>query len=304
MTISRRGFAKTGLGAGALAILGENLFAQEELRENIIPSSGERIPVIGLGTNRYGVSNNPSAKAPLQHALKKFHELGGTVIDTAPGYRNSEEILGHLISDLGIRNDLFIATKVDRNNRAASTQGMQNSYRDLQVKKTDLMQVHNFKGWKDSIPLIHEWKQQGRIRYIGITTSSERQYELMEQVMKDYDLDFIQINYSVANQRVSSDRILPLAADRGMAVLINRPFGGGRVFKKLANLAVPMWVEDFDCSSWGQFMLKYVLSHPAVTATIPGMTKVHHVIDNMMAGKGRLPTESERRRQEAFFDSL
>ncbi len=304
MTISRRGFAKTGLGAGALAILGEGLFAQEDLRKNIIPSSGERIPVIGLGTNRYGVSNNSSAKAPLQHALKKFHELGGTVIDTAPGYRNSEEILGHLISDLGIRNDLFIATKVDRNNRAASTQGMQNSYRDLQVKKTDLMQVHNFKGWKDSIPLIHEWKQQGRIRYIGITTSSERQYELMEQVMKDYDLDFIQINYSVANQRVSSDRILPLAADRGMAVLINRPFGGGRVFKKLANLAVPMWVEDFDCSSWGQFMLKYVLSHPAVTATIPGMKKVHHVIDNMMAGKGRLPTESERRRQEAFFDSL
>lgn len=306
MKFSRREIAKAALGAGTVLALGAQnaLAAPGDLIKKVIPSSGEEIPVIGLGTNRYGVDTSEAARAPLRGALARFHELGGTLIDTAPMYRASESVLGDLISELGIRDDMFIATKVDKTGgRDESDAQMNESTVRLKTKKFELMQVHNLRGWKESLPLMREWKQEGHIRYIGITTSRASQYEDFEEIMRQEELDFIQVNYSL-EQRESAGRLLPLAADNGMAVILNRTFGGGRIFDKVGNQPLPDWAREFDCETWAQFLLKYAVSHPAATAAIPGMTKAHHVDDNFGAARGRLPTAEERQMQEAFFDAL
>ena len=301
--MDRREFTKASLGVASLAALGPALAGPEHIIRKAIPSSGELIPIIGLGTNRYGVGESAAARAPLRAALQRFHALGGTLIDTAPQYRTSESVLGDLIADLGIRNDLFIATKTDRSDAADTDSQMQDSANKLETSKFDLMQVHNLRGWKTALPVMREWQQQGRIRYIGMSTSRAQQYEDFEAVMRQEQLDFIQINYSL-EQRAAAERILPLAADRGVAVIINRAFGGGRIFKAVGDKALPDWAKDFGCTSWAQFLLKYACGHPAATVTIPGMTKLHHVNDNFGAAQGRLPNAAERSRQEAFFDSL
>jgi len=294
------------MSAGVLAALGPQplIAGNDALITRAIPSSGEKVPIVGIGTNRYGVGADQELRAPLKDALQTFHELGGTVIDTAPGYRSSELVLGEIIADLGIKNDLFMATKVDVEGTDACAERMQGSLTRLNSANMDLMQVHNFIGWEEARPVMQEWKQDGRLRYIGITTSRERQYELMEKVMLQFDLDFIQINYSLANQRQAADRIIPLAADRGMAVLVNRPFGGGAVFRMLSKASIPEWAEEFGAQSWGQFLLKYVLSNPSVTCAIPGMTKQHHVVDNLSAALSPLPNAKQREQMEIFFSQL
>lgn len=306
VTISRRDFNLTALSAGTLAAIAPRslLATADALISRPIPSSGEVIPVIGIGTNRFGVGADEELRAPLKDALRVFHELGGSVIDTAPSYRSSELVLGELMANLDIKGELFVATKVDVEGSDASASRMQDSLTRLKSTRMDLMQVHNLIGWRDALPVMQEWQAEGRIRYIGITTSRQRQYELMEKVMLQFDLDFIQINYSLANQRVSAERIIPLAADRGMAVLVNRPFGGGAVFRMLSKAAMPEWASDFGIESWGQFLLKYVLSHPAVTCAIPGMTKQHHVVDNLTAALSPLPDSKQRRQMEMFFSQL
>jgi aryl-alcohol dehydrogenase-like predicted oxidoreductase len=306
MKFSRREFTKISLGAGTvLAMASQNILAAPaDLIKKVIPSSGEEIPVIGLGTNRYGVDTSETARAPLRGAVARFHELGGTLIDTAPMYRTSESVLGDLIAELGIRDDMFIATKVDKTGgREDSDAQMDESTVRLKTKTFDLMQVHNLRGWKESFPLMRERKQEGDIRYIGMTTSRASQYEDFERVMRQEELDFIQVNYSL-EQRESAERLLPLAADNGVAVILNRAFGGGRIFDKVGDQPLPDWAREFDCESWAQFLLKYAVSHPAATAAIPGMTKAHHVDDNIGAARGRLPSASERKMQEAFFDAL
>jgi len=306
MRLSRREFTKAGLSAGAvLAIGGQDVLAAPgDLIRKAIPSSGEMIPVIGLGTNRYGVDESDAARAPLRTALERFHDLGGTLIDTAPMYRSSERVLGELMSELGIRTDMFIATKVDRTGgRDDSDAQMNDSTAKLKTKTFDLMQVQNLRGWKESLPLMREWKQEGRIRYIGITTSRSSQYADFEKVMRQEELDFIQVNYSL-EQRESAERLLPLAADNGLAVILNRAFGGGRIFDRVGDQPLPDWAREFDCTSWPQFLLKYAVSHPAATVAIPGMTKAHHVDDNIGAAHGRLPTAEERKMQEDFHDNL
>lgn len=306
MKYSRREFAKAGLGVASLAALGGRtaLAGPEHLIRKAIPSSDEMLPIVGLGTNRFGVGESEAARAPLRAALERFHRLGGAVIDTAPMYRTSEKVLGSLIAELGIREDLFLGTKTDRTDgSAAVAEQMNESLARLQTKKIDLMQVHNLRGWKDALPVMREWKREGRIRYIGITTSRAEQYSEFERVMAQEDLDFVQVNYSL-EQRDAADRLLPLAADRGMAVIINRAFGGGRIFEKVGDQPVPYWAQAFGCESWAQFLLKYAISHPAVTLSIPGMTKVHHVDDNFGAAHGRLPDAEERARQESYFDWL
>ena len=305
MSINRRDFIQTTIGATLLTALSRSSIAgPEHMIKRAIPSSGEKIPVIGLGTNRYGVGAAHEERAPLMAALARFHELGGTVIDTAPMYRTSESVLGDLIAELGIRDDLFVATKADRSEgKAATLAQMAGSSRRLKTSKFELMQVHNLRGWKGALAAMREWKQEGRIRYIGITTSREQQYAEFEKVLREEQLDFIQINYSL-EQRSAAERILPLAQDKGVAVMINRAFGGGRIFKAVGDKPLPDWAREFECNSWAQFLLKYSISHPAATVVIPGMTKVHHVEDNIMAGHGRLPNAAERSKQEAFFDSL
>ena len=306
MTLSRREFTKASLGAASLVALGSSsaLAVPEPLIRKAIPSSGESLPIIGLGTNRYGADKSDAARAPLRQALERFHRLGGTFVDTAPMYGTSESVLGDLIAELGIRDDLFLATKTDRSDGSAGTIAqMHESLVKLRTETLDLMQVHNLRGWRDALPAMREWQQEGRIRYIGITTSRASQYAEFEKVMQQEDLDFVQLNYSL-EQREAAERLLPLAADRGMAVIINRAFGGGRIFDKVGERPVPDWARDFGSESWAQFLLKYAIGHPAATLSIPGMTKLHHVDDNFGAAHGRLPDAEERKRQEAFFDAL
>lgn len=304
--LTRRQFAQAGLGAASLAALGGATVLAESgsVQHRSIPSSGEKVPVIGLGTNRFSVGASEADRAPLRAVLRRFHELGGTVIDTAPMYGKSESVLGELIADLGIRDELFIATKTDRTDGPAATiEQMNASMAKLKTDTIDLMQVHNLRGWKDALPVMREWQQEGRIRYIGITTSRSQQYAEFEDVMRNETLDFVQLNYSL-EQREAAERLLPLAAERGIAVIINRAFGGGRIFSAVGEQQLPGWANDFGCTSWAQFLLKYALGHPAATLSIPGMTKLRHVDDNFGAGYDRLPNADERRRQEAFFDAL
>jgi len=303
--IDRRDFLGLGAGVGILGALGplELLAAPDGLARRPIPVSGEMLPIIGLGTNRYGVGPDEASRAPLRASLARFGELGGSVVDTAPMYRSSESVLGDLIAELGIRDTLFIATKVDQTDRAASVAQMNASLEKLGVDRFDLMQVHNLLGWRENIPLIREWKEAGKTRYTGITTSRSSQYEELESILREHELDFLQINYSL-EQREAAQRLLPLAAERGMAVIINRAFGGGRIFRELGDKPLPDWAAEFDCTSWAQFLLKYALSHPAATVAIPGMTKVRHVEDNLLAGHGQMPSPEHRRAMEALYDAL
>ncbi len=301
MPLNRREFSLGALGALALPTLAGA--GTGTLLRRPIPSTGEMIPVIGLGTNRYSVDETAEARAPLKATLKRFHEMGGGLIDTAPMYRRSEAVLGDLLSELGIYDEIFMATKTDREDASATPPQMELSLQRLKSDSVDLMQIHNLKGWKHTIPMLDAWKKDGRIRYTGITTSRSREYEELETILKQHDLDFLQINYSL-EQRASAERLLPLARDRGMAVIINRAFGGGRIFDAVGDAPLPDWAAEFGCESWAQFLLKYALSHPATTVVIPGMTKAHYVDDNFHAAMTRMPDAAERKQMEAFYDAL
>ncbi len=306
MRFTRREALKIGAGASASMLLGWSpLRAQAaELITKQIPSSGERVPVVGLGARNYRVGEGWAPDTTeFRRTLQTFHDLGGRVLDTSPNYGASETIVGDLLADLGIRDDLWVATKVDREDRESGIARMEGSMERMHTDHFELVQVHNLRGWEAQLPTLREWKQEGRIEYLGITTSSTRQFAEMEQIMMQEDLDFIQINYA-ADARDAADRILPLATDRGMAVLVNLPFGRGRLFSRVGDRELPDWASEIDCESWGQFFLKYVVSHPSVTTVIPGTTKAHHAVDNIGAAQGRLPDAALRRRMEEFVDAL
>jgi aryl-alcohol dehydrogenase-like predicted oxidoreductase len=269
-----------------------------------VPSTGEEIPVVGIGTaRRYDVAASGADIDPLRETLATFRKLGGTLVDTAPSYGNAEVVVGDLVSELGFRDDLFIATKVRKEGRDEGNAEIASSFERLQTDRFDLLQVHNLVGIDTQLPTLRELKDAGRVRYIGMSTSSGRQYEAFADVMRREDMDFIQVNYSLAS-RDAADVILPLAADRGMAVLANVPFGRGRLFDAVGERPLPDWAGEFDCESWGQFFLKYIVGHPAVTCVIPGTAKPHYATDNMGAAMGRLPDAAMRAKMEEFFDSL
>jgi aryl-alcohol dehydrogenase-like predicted oxidoreductase len=305
MKLSRRDFNKATIAAGTTVLTGVRsaIAGADEILKRPIPSSGELVPIVGLGTNRYGVGDDADARAPLEESLARFHELGGTLVDTAPSYRSSELVLGDLMAKLGIRDDVFVATKVDREDPAEVHDQITASQRRLQTEEFELLQVHNVRYWQTSVPVLREWKQEGKVRYIGITTSRTSQYADLEKAMKAEEMDFVQLDYSL-EQRQAAERLLPLAADRGMAVIINRAFGGGRIFKAVGDQPLPDWAQELGIASWAQFLLKYALSHPAATVTIPGMTKVRHVEDNLGAARGPMPDAAQRAQMEAFFDAL
>jgi|TARA_B100001013_G_scaffold142799_1_gene84348 aryl-alcohol dehydrogenase-like predicted oxidoreductase len=235
--------------------------------------------------------------------LSTFHRLGGKVVDTSPNYGNSEEIIGTIMRELDIRNELWVATKVDREDQATGIARMERSFKLLAGDSFELMQVHNLRGVDIQLKTMTEWKEQGRFRYIGVTTSSDRQYEAMAEVMNRHTLDFIQIDYSLGN-RNADDRLLPMALDKGIAVLVNLPFGRGRLFNAVGDTPLPDWATDIDAGSWAQIFLKYVMSHPTGAIPIPGTTKPHHADDNIAAARGRLPDASLRREMELFIDPL
>jgi aryl-alcohol dehydrogenase-like predicted oxidoreductase len=302
--MNRRQLLKRAAGTGAALSLAWNplLTKSGEIIRKTIPGTDETLPVIGLGTNHYSVGD-AEHHARLKQALGTFHEHGGTLIDTAPMYRSSETILGRLINELDIRQQLFVATKADRAADNGGTERLANSFTQLQTDRLDLVQSHNLLGADSMLPILHEQQAAGRIRYVGITTSRSAQFADFLAVMNKVPLNFIQVNYSLAD-REAAERILPLAADKGIAVLVNLPLGRGRLFKVVGDQPLPGWAAEFDCDSWAQFFLKYVVSHPAVTCAIPGMTRARHVADNLGAALGRLPDTSQRRRQEQFLDGL
>jgi aryl-alcohol dehydrogenase-like predicted oxidoreductase len=306
MSLNRRELLKVGLCAGASVLLrsGGLLAQPEPLIQKKIPSTGETIPIIGVGTaRRYEEITTETAKAPLRDTLRQFKELGGKVIDSSPTYGTAEAIVGELIDELKIRDSLFFATKVSTSGRQAGIDQIQRSFKRLRAAKIDLIAVHNLRDTKTHLQTLRELKQAGRIGYIGITTSFENQYAEFEQTMKAENLDFVQVDYALDN-RNADERILPLASDRGMAAMINLPFGRGRLFNAVQGKKLPDWAPEFDCKTWAQFFLKYIVSHPAVTCAVPGMAKAEYVIDNLGAARGRLPDAAMRRRMEKFIDAL
>ncbi len=310
MTLSRRNLVKIGASASAAVALGvrpgfgRGPRGPLELTTRPIPSTGERIPVVGIGTaRRYDVGTSAAERDPLRETLSVFRELGGTLIDTAPSYGNAETVVGDLVAELGIREELFFATKVRKEGRDEGLAEIERSFGLLKTDTFDLLQVHNLVGIETQLATLRELKDTGRVRYIGMSTSSGRQYERFAEVMRAEDMDFIQVNYSLAS-RAAADEILPLAADRGMAVLANVPFGRGRLFSAVGDRPLPDWAAEFDCESWGQFFLKFIVGHPAVTCVIPGTAKPHYATDNMGAAMGRLPDAAMRTKMEEYFDAL
>ncbi len=305
MSISRRTALKAGAGALAALAAPASPGQSQTINYKTIPSSGEMIPPVGIGTNRYGVGDDAAAREPLRDTLARFAELGGQVIDTAYIYGSSEAVLGDLISELGIRDQLFLVSKTDIRGQIRGVEGFNGSLERLRVDVIDAMLVHNFANTDSELAMLRDMKAQGRVRYIGASTSDVRQHEQMVDLLRREELDIIQINYSLGD-RASAETILPLAADRGVGVMINIPFSGARnsLFSAVEGLELPEWAAEFDCTSWGQFFLKYIISHPSVTVAIPGTRQVRHVNDNFAAAMGRLPDAAQRRRQEEFFDSI
>ncbi len=320
MSFSRRSVLKIGLGAGATLLfdaLPAGAQDQPALIRKPIPSSGELIPVIGLGSSgTFNLASGNPAWDEARQVIKTFRDLGGKVIDTAPSYQRSELFIGETVRSFAIQNDLFLATKVnvERQGKAAALSQMENSSRVFGKRNIDLMQVWNL---GDSIreltdtflqthmDAVQEWKRAGRARYIGITTSRDPQYADVEEAMKKYKFDFVQLDYSITpSERVPEQRLLPVAKEMGIAVLVNRPFAQGGLFRGVAGRPLPPFVAEIGCKTWAQFFLKYLVSHPAVTCAIPATGDVAHLRDNMGAGVGRLPDEAMRKKMVAYYDAL
>jgi len=269
-----------------------------------IPSSGEKLPVIGLGTWRaFDVDLTADIRRRLEFVLSVFEKLGGRVIDSSPMYGRAEEVIGELTSALGIREKLFLATKVWTRGKQSGIESMERSLALLRTKRIDLMQVHNLVDVKTQLATMQELKQQGRIGYTGITHREFGALSEIEKLMRSEKFDFLQINYSLMEPE-AEERVLPLAQERGIAVIANRPLGAGDLFGKVRSKTLPDWAAEFHCRSWAQFFLKWIVANPAITCAIPATDKPSHLEDNMQGGMGRLPDEKIRRRMAELVASL
>lgn len=264
-----------------------------------IPSSGEPLPVIGCGTwIGFDVSPRGAEYERLREVLLALFDAGGSVVDSSPMYGRAEDVAGRLLEETGTRERAFVATKVWTSGRESGIRQMEESFRLLRTKTIDLLQVHNLVDWRTHLAVLREWKAQGRVRYVGVTHYASSAYPQLEQVLRSEALDFVQLNYSV-DDRAAELRLLPLAAERGIAVLVNRPFGGGGLLRSLRGRPLPGWAGEIGCESWAQLLLKFVVSHPAVTCAIPGTGNPAHMRANALAGTGTMPDEALRRRMIA-----
>jgi aryl-alcohol dehydrogenase-like predicted oxidoreductase len=278
------------------------LFAEKvSMIKRTIPSSGEQLSVIGMGTSR--TFSHDVSKRQLGEVMQAFFDHGGQLIDSSPMYGPAESLVGDLLKTTNNTEALFVATKVWTYGKASGIEQMQQSMQRMGVEVIDLMQIHNLRHWKAHIHTLREWKAQGKIRYLGITTSHGSRHEEFEEVTKAEPLDFVQFSYNLVN-RVAEERLFPIVADKGIATVINRPFQRGRMFRTVKGKKLPEWAAEFDCKSWAQFFLKFVVSHPNVTNVIPATSKPHHMVDNMGAGYGRLPDARTRERMIKYFESL
>ncbi len=304
--IRRRTFLKSScaLAAGVLAWPQWLMAGKRVPITKAIPSTGESLPVIGMGSSRtFDVGSDAEVRAQLAPVLQTFFDQGGALIDSSPMYGSAEQVIGDLLKQTTNKEALFAATKVWTDGKQAGIEQMQQSMERMGVKQFDLMQIHNLRDWQVHLETLKAWKEEGRIRYIGITTSHGRDHEELEAALEREHFDFVQLSYNIADRAVEQ-RLLPLAAERKTAVLVNRPYQRGGLFQTVKGTALPEWAAEIDCSSWGQFFLKFIISHPAVTCVIPATTKIHHMLDNMGAGFGRLPDDQMRGRMLEYFNGL
>jgi aryl-alcohol dehydrogenase-like predicted oxidoreductase len=310
--LTRRSLLQASALAGAGLALSKSILAADTaalpLITKAIPSTGEKIPVIGIGTNSFRDANYEEMRA----ILNRMHELGGSLVDTAASYGESEGVIGRALAELGTRDKMFISTKFNAAGKGfgpkdsvGGKESFERSLERLKTKSVDLLEVHRLDGLDELMPVMQEYKQAGQIRYLGVTTFRNEEHDRMVDAMHKYPMDFIQIDYSLAN-RSAAEKVFPLAMERKVAVMINVPLGGrrGSLFQEVGDRKLPKWAADFNATTWSQFFLKYVVSHPAVTCAIPGSTKLSHLEDNQAAGRGRLPSPAERKRMEEFWDTM
>ena len=298
------GASAAGLFLPVQASLAQAKAESSAMLTRAIPSSGEKLPVIGLGTwQAFDVDLTSDNRRQLTDVLSLLVKLGGRVIDTSPMYGRAEDAIGELTAALGIRDKVFLATKVWTRGKEDGIKSMERSMALLRAKRIDLMQVHNLVDVQTQLTTLREWKAQGRIRYLGITHYEAGAFAEVEKIMRSEKLDFVQINYSLM-EREAEARILPLAQERGVAVIVNRPFGGGDLFSRTRSKPLPDWAAEFDCRSWAQFFLKWIVANPAVTCAIPATDKPSHLEDNMRGGTGRLPDAKRRQRMVETVSSL
>lgn len=273
------------------------------MHQRKIPSSGEMLPVVGCGTWRtFDVGATPQERAPLAEVLRILFEAGGSVIDSSPMYGAAEGVAGDLLAAAGTREKAFIATKVWTSGRASGIDQMQQSTRLLKTDRIDLMQIHNLVDWRTHLPTLRAWKQEGRLRYLGVTHYTQSAHAELAAVLRAEKWDFVQINYALDDRAVEQS-VLPLAAERGVAVIVNQPFGGGGLLRRLLGRKLPGWAAEIGCTSWAQILLKFVLAHPAVTCVIPGTGKPEHMKDNVQAGFGAYPDADLRKRMVAEVEA-
>ncbi|MEX2123199.1 MAG: aldo/keto reductase [Woeseia sp.] len=301
---TRRDILRLAAAAGLPALSPALLAAEDEqMLTRKIPVSGEALPVIGLGTWQvFDVPGAPQEIALRQQIVDLLIENGGTLIDSSPMYNRSEKVIGDVLAASGNRERLFLATKVWTDGKAGGERQMQQSADLMHTEVIDLMQVHNRRDLDVQLATIREWQEQDRIRYNGVTDYRESAHDEMEGVMKRYRPEFIQINYSLG-EHGADDRVLPLAEDLGVAVLINRPYMSGQLFRAVGQRELPDWARSF-AASWGQFFLKFIVSHPSVTAVIPATSDLRHMTDNLAAGFGEMPDAAMRARMISFIDSV
>jgi aryl-alcohol dehydrogenase-like predicted oxidoreductase len=316
--LTRREWLGVTLGASAAMALNPRLLgafqqqttAGSELLMRAIPSTGEMLPLVGLGSSATfsQVARSEDVTA-LREVLSTMVERGGSVFDTAPSYGASEEVAGRIADELGITERIFWATKVNvargggNADPAAARQQIENSFARLKKPVIDLIQVHNLGDVPTQLGILQELKAQGRIRYTGVTTTSPNQYDSLQTIMRNEPIDFIGIDYAIDNRDVE-EAILPLAQERRIGVLVYVPFGRTRLWNRVAGRDVPQWASDFDANSWAQFFIKFVAAHPAVTVVTPATSQARNMADNMGAAVGRLPSEEQRRRMIELVDSL
>jgi len=302
---TRRDLLRLFLAAAAASIAPDKAAAQASgLLTRKIPASGESIPAIGLGTSdSFEVGTGASERAPLAEVLRIFHAAGGRLLDSSPMYGSAESVVGDLLKQTGLNKQVFRATKVWTTGREAGIRQMEESERRMGGEKLDLIQVHNLQDTETHLATLRDWKASGRIRYLGVTHYTSGAHAKLEQIVRAEPLDFIQINYSVGEPE-AAERLLPACAERGVAVLVNRPFADGRLFRAVRGKELPAWAAEFDCQSWAQFFLKYCLAHPATTCVIPATSKPPHMEDNMRAGRGRLPDAARQKRMRELVASL
>lgn len=300
MALTRSAFLQ--LAGAAMAAVPAVAQPGVKMHQRKIPSTGESLPVIGCGTWRtFDVGAGPPERAPLVEVLRVLFEAGGSVIDTSPMYGAAEAVVGDLLAGAGTRDKAFIATKVWTSGRDAGIAQMQKSMKLLRTERIELMQIHNLLDWRAHLPTLRAWKSEGRIRLLGVTHYTESAHAELETVLKAEKWDFVQLNYALDDRAVER-RLLPLAAERGIAVLVNQPFGGGGLLRKLLPRKLPPWASEIGCTSWAQLLLKFVLAHPAVTCAIPGTGKPEHMRDNAQAGLGLYPDVAMLKRMTAEIE--